>query len=220
VLIEARHQTGVGCRVEAGGTAAKAPAECGCHGDLIIGRSASHAELGAKLVGLVCTAQLSAQGGCPQIEGIGEGTGGGGRIEGLAGAAVADLGLLLLLLRGLVLLLLLLLLELLEVLLALGLSQELSLVLLGLDSLLESMMRTRRYARQERQKFTWIRIISSCSICICIWAWGIILGAKPGLNGRLLGFMPLAAWCWEKRLLGPSTAAVMGAFLCWKILCC
>jgi hypothetical protein len=49
--------------------------------------------------------------------------------------------------------------------------------------------------------------------CCCI-----MLGAKPGLKGTLFGFM-MRVCCWEKRLLGPSTAAVRGIALeyvgCW-----
>jgi hypothetical protein len=87
----------------------------------------SHAELRPKLVCLVRTAHLSAKGGCPKIERVGQRASSGGRDKVLACTALASLSLL-----SLVLLLLL---ELLKVLLALRLGEELSLILLGLDGL-------------------------------------------------------------------------------------
>jgi len=64
----------------------------------LIIRAVSDTELGPKLVRLVCTAHLSAEGGCPQIEGIGRWPGGRWRIEAEAGAPVPALGVVLLLL--------------------------------------------------------------------------------------------------------------------------
>jgi hypothetical protein len=95
----------------------------------LIVRPTSHAELGSKLVRLVeiGTAHLGAQGGCPEIEGVGHGSSSSGRVEDLAGAPLAD--------GVLVLLPLLLSLELLGLLLALDLGKELSLVLLSLNGL-------------------------------------------------------------------------------------
>lgn len=95
----------------------------------MIVRPTSHAKLGAKLVGLVeiSTTHLGAQGGCPKIEGVGHGPSSSGRVEDLAGAPLAY--------GVLVLLPLLLGLKLLDLLLALDLGKELSLVLLSLNGL-------------------------------------------------------------------------------------
>jgi hypothetical protein len=76
------------------------------------------------LVGLVRTAHLSAQGGCPEVERVGQWPSGRGGIEAKTGAPVAGLRLNLLLLLKLLLLLL-----------KLSLSQQLCLILLRLDSL-------------------------------------------------------------------------------------
>lgn len=96
--------------------------------------SISHAELRPELVCLVGTAHLSAKGGCPKIERVGQWTSSRWGVKVLACAALAGLSLL-----GLVLLLLL---ELLEVLLALRLGEKLRLILLSLDGLRSFMIRT------------------------------------------------------------------------------